>query len=172
MTWFPSWLDAAAIAPFRCIEEPLPAFWLGSVVLAGVCVMLGQLSLKVATAVNGRLMEGHVGDASRYQETSLSLLRAGHGDRFKGVNQLANEAFGKAFFLGVAWGAASLWPLFFAAAWLEMRFSGMRIPLGIGEITLSHVAPLLLAYVALRVIIGWMPHRLMSLWAQKPSEDG
>lgn len=33
------------------------------------------------------------------------------------MNKLANEAFGRGFFLKAAMGMASLWPAFLAAAW-------------------------------------------------------
>lgn len=169
---FPGWLDSMAIAPFRWIADPIAAFWVGSAVLALVCLVLGQVTTKLALWGNGALMRGHVRDASRYQKTSLDMIKAGQPGDYSGVNRLANEAFGKAFFLGVALGAAGLWPLFFAAAWMELRFSEVRIPVGIGAWNLAHVAPLLLTYAVMRVSFGLVGKRLCRMWQRRAPEVG
>jgi len=42
----------------------------------------------------------------------------------KAINRLANESFGRSFFLSAAMGMGALWPLFFAAGWLDLRYKG------------------------------------------------
>jgi hypothetical protein len=59
----------------------------------------------------------------------MNALKAGDKKSYKAINQLANEAYGKTFFLQVAMGAATLWPIPLALGWLQLRFSEVRFPL-------------------------------------------
>ena len=41
---------------------------------------------------------------------------------YKASNKLANDAFGKTFFMQIAMSSAFLWPIPFALAWMDYRF--------------------------------------------------
>ena len=71
----------------------------------------------------------------------------------KGINKLANEAYGKSFFLFIAMGMAALWPAFFAAAWLKLRFGHLVFPLPhwVGGIELNFLGPFIILYIAVRI---------------------
>jgi hypothetical protein len=88
-----------------------------------------------------------------YHEQSMKAKQAGDEKAFKGINKLANEAYGKSFFLLMAMGMAALWPAFFAVAWLEKRFGniGFMMPDWAGGVELSFTAPFILIYILLRV---------------------
>ncbi len=146
-------LDSIAILPFRLLAEPVTAFWLGSAILALVSLLLGQSTVKIAMYANGAFLNQHVQDARKFENTYLGMLKNGEArhDR-SGVNGLANEAFGKAFFMGISISAASLWPVFFAAGWIDSRFTGIRLPLTGFENGLSNVAPLVITYIALYIV--------------------
>ncbi|MGD8444092.1 MAG: hypothetical protein PVI94_11400, partial [Desulfobacterales bacterium] len=75
---------------------------------------------------------------------------------YKGINKLANEAYGKSFFLFMAMGMASLWPAFFAAAWLNSRFGDIVfvLPRWASGFELNFMAPFIILYIAARLLIA------------------
>jgi hypothetical protein len=143
--------EALAMAPFRWVEDPVKAFWLGSAVIAAVCVLVGQATSWVAWRLNGKHLGEHIQEARGYGKTSLRMLAAGQESHYPGVNRLANEAFGRAFFLSMAMNAAALWPVFLAAGWIAARFDGVRVPLGSSGFSLNPVAPLAVTYIGMRI---------------------
>lgn len=144
-------LHALLMMPFGWVQNPVGAFWVGSAVLAAACVLVGQATAWMASRWNARHLEGHVREARGYQKTSLGMLASGEPEHYAGVNRLANEAFGRAFFLGVAMNAAALWPVFLAAAWIDARFGGLRVPVGASGFSLNCVAPLAVTYIGMRI---------------------
>ena len=92
---------------------------------------------------------------------SIKAKQAGDEKAYKGINTLANEAFGKSFFLFMAMGMASLWPAFFAAAWLSERFNDIvfKLPGWAGGLELNFIAPFIILYIAARIIFTKLrPH--------------
>ena len=89
---------------------------------------------------------------------SMNALKAGDKAAYKAINSLANEAFGKSFFLQVAMASASLWPVPCALAWLQIRFSSIRFPLlfDLPLIGNSVGAPFIFIplYILARIIVG------------------
>lgn len=141
-------LDAALVAPFRWLEAPLPAYWLGSTLLGLLAAGVGRLCLGLARRVNRRALRRAEARAEHYGGRTTEALRQGDAAAYRALNRLGNEAFGRAFFLQLGTGVAALWPLPAAAAWLALRFEGLRLPLfGLGS-DLSYTAPLLLGFVA------------------------
>jgi hypothetical protein len=98
-----------------------------------------------------------------YHEQSMKAKQAGDETAYKGINKLANEAYGKSFFLLMAMGMAALWPAFFAVAWLEKRFGsiGFTMPEWAGGTELSFTAPFILIYILLRVAWAKVKKRIL-----------
>jgi hypothetical protein len=95
-------------------------------------------------------------ETAYYHEQSLKAKQAGDESAYAGINKLANEAYGKSFFLFLAMGMASIWPAFFAAAWLNLRFSELAffLPKWLGGLELSFLAPFVLLYLAVRILFS------------------
>ena len=114
-------IDPVLIAPYRFFDDPMLGWWVGTFVLALWAAFLGELTLAVAYRVN----RGPIARTSErtlyYHEQSLKAKQAKDEGAYKKINRLANEAYGKTFFLFIAMGMGSLWPAFFAAAWLNER---------------------------------------------------
>lgn len=142
-------VDPVLIAPYRWPADPMTGWWLGTALLCLWCTLVGEATMALVFRVNRRFVQRAAQDVSRLQEQSFKALEAGDKASYKGINKLANDAHGKAFFLQIAMGASSLWPAFFGAAWLMHRFSdlGVLIPL-----TPWAVGPLP-AYVALYLLV-------------------
>jgi hypothetical protein len=149
-------LDPFLIAPFRFFDDPILGWWLGTLVLAFWAVLIGELTVAAVFRINRTPVAKQWEETSYYHEQSLKAKQAGDEAAYKKINKLANEAYGKSFFLFIAMGMASLWPAFFAASWLNMRFGEIAIflPKWMGGVELSFLAPFVLLYLAVRIIFS------------------
>ena len=97
--------------------------------LALWATLLGRLTMALVMRVNLRHVQEGLAETSLRHTQSMNALKAGDKASYKAINNLANEAYGKTFFLQVAMAAASLWPIPLALGWLQLRFSDVRFPL-------------------------------------------
>ena len=104
-------------------------WWLGTFMLALWATLLGRLTMALVMRVNLRHVQEGLAETSLRHTQSMNALKAGDKASYKAINNLANEAYGKTFFLQVAMAAASLWPIPLALGWLQLRFSDVRFPL-------------------------------------------
>ncbi len=125
-------IDALLIVPYRWPGHPLIGWWLGTSLLAVWTVLFGRLTMALVFRVNRVYIKETVDEVSLRHHQSMNALKAGDRAAYRGINRLANEAFGKSFFMQIAMAAASLWPIPVALAWLHMRFSAVDFPLPVG----------------------------------------
>jgi hypothetical protein len=154
-------IDGVLIAPYRWVPDPVAGWFIGTLVLAAWAVLLGELSLALAYRGNRVRVTELLERTRYYHEQSLKARGAGAQRSYRGINRLANEAYGKSFFLLLAMGMGSLWPVFLAMAWMEQRFADLsfRLPDWIGGLEVGFVVPFLGLYVLARVAFS----RLKSL---------
>ena len=153
-----AWLDELLIAPYRWPDDPITGLWLGTAVLALWAVLAGSLTMKLVYRVNRRHVTATGDEVAKMHEASMNALRGGDKEAWRGINRLGNEAFGKAFFLNIAMGASSLWPAFFAAAWLRMRFENVPFLTPFGEI--NYAAGFIILYIVTRVLLSSIAKRI------------
>jgi hypothetical protein len=156
INWFLNTIDPVLISPYRWFENPLLGWWAGTFVLALWAALLGELTLAIAYRINRSHIAKNMEKTQYYHERSLNAKASGDEAAYKGINRLANEAFGKSFFLFMAMGMASLWPAFFAAAWLNERFADIvfALPRWAGGFELNFIAPFIILYIVARVLLG------------------
>ena len=124
-----NWIDSALIFFYRLPEVPIAGYLLGTFVLALCCVVIGQLTISVAFLMNRRRIDADNSNMVRMQNLSIKALASKDKGAYKAFNKEANEAFGKVFFMQIALAAASLWPVPFALAWMQTRFSEVEFAL-------------------------------------------
>ncbi len=156
------WLDAVLIWPYRLPESGPAGFWLGTMILSLWAALLGQATFVLARRLNQKTLDQKNRAMLENQRRSLNALKSGDKKAYKGINALANDAFGEAFFMSVALGAASLWPLAVAAAWLEERFADVMIPLPLVGWKVNYLGGLILCYLVVRVGLG-----LLRVWIKR-----
>ena len=156
INWFLNTIDPVLISPYRWFENPMLGWWVGTFVLAFWATLLGELTLAVAYHINRSHIAKNWEQTEFYHQRSLNAKAAGDEAAYKGINKLANEAFGKSFFLFMAMGMASLWPAFFAAAWLNLRFADIvfTLPRWAGGFELNFIAPFIILYIAARILFA------------------
>ena len=171
-----SYIDPFLIAPYRWFENPDVSWCMGTFCLAFWAGIIGELTLAVAYRLNRHQVNQNDDQTLYYHQNSLAAKKAGDEAAYKGINDLANEAFGKAFFLLAAMGMASLWPAFFAAAWLDLRFGELSftLPQWAGGLQLNIIAPFIVFYILARVLISkvkriyFAPYRKTDASAARP----
>jgi hypothetical protein len=154
--WIINHIDPLLIWPYRWLDNPTLSWPLGTFCLALWAGIIGELTLALAYRLNHRQVSLNDAQTQYYHHQSLAAKKAGDETAYKGINDLANEAFGKAFFLLAAMGMASLWPAFFAAAWLDLRFGELSfaMPHWAGGLQLTVIAPFIVFYIIARVLIS------------------
>lgn len=145
-------IDPLLIAPYRLFSHSVLAWWFGTFVLAVWCLILGELTLSLARHLNREPILRHGSEAKKYQESSFNALKAGDKKTYRAINRLANESFGRSFFLSAAMGMGALWPLFFAAGWLDLRYKDVKISLLGLPFSVNWVVGFLCCYVGARAL--------------------
>jgi hypothetical protein len=84
----------------------------------------------------------------------MNALKAGDKEVYTGANKLANDAFGRSFFLQLAMGMASLWPAFLGAAWLQARFQGVPVPVPFSDLQINWLPPYVVMYIVIRIAMS------------------
>lgn len=122
-------LDPYLIWLYRITGYAFVDFLVGTFVLGMVATVIGEFTIFLVYLLNRTYIRETTDEVLRYHDLAAKAASAGEGKVCRMCNDLANDAFGKSFFIQVALGSASLWPAFFAMAWMEGRFRGVEFPL-------------------------------------------
>lgn len=117
-----AFLNTAFIWAFRLVPDPRAGFFLGSVYVALCAVIVGDVAMSLAYRVNRKAHLVHQREMLRHNDMSFQALACKDKKAYKACNSLANEAFGRNFFLGATLFCASIWPVALALGWMDQRF--------------------------------------------------
>lgn len=158
MDWWND-LDGLLITLYRMTGWAVPDYFIGTFLLAMITVIIGDFTASLVyranqgyyKRLNARLVELH--------ETSMVALRLKDKPSYQAVNREANDTFGLLFFSMFGLSASYLWPVFFALAWMQTRFSGISFPLFIKGWTTGYFFTFLVLYLLARFIfVALKPH--------------
>lgn len=162
-------IDPFLIAPYRWFASSELSFWIGTAVLAIVCLVVGELALTLVYMTNRTYYAGLNKKMVRMHNVSIQAICSKDKAIFKAANTWANEYFGKVFFSQAALFGVSIWGLPFAMGWLQTRFEGITIysipyfgqPLGYTFVMLT-------CYIALRFGLSKIRSRIPVLsWLER-----
>lgn len=163
--------DAFLIWFYRLPGEPVSGFYFGTLVLALLCLVLGEATSALVYRVNRGHYENQNSEMVRMHNLSVKAALAKDKESFKASNLWANEYFGKAFFAGAALFAVSIWPLPFALGWLGARFADVGIPVPLTGLAAGHASVFIGMYVVLRVGLSRVKKRLPVFQKAAPGSD-
>jgi hypothetical protein len=135
-------------------------YYVGTFLLAMLAVVIGEFTISLVYRINKSHYEKLETRISDLNELSRKALEAGDEKSYKACNKEANEAFGRSFFNKFGLSAASLWPCFFALAWMQRHFSGFVIPLPFVGLEVGYFPTFVASYIAARIFFGKIRHRL------------
>jgi hypothetical protein len=165
MDWLLLKIDPVLIQPFRWLDNPTLSWWLGTFFAALWAAVIGEITMAIVNRVNRSAVKETSNEMVMYRDQSMNALKSGDKKAYKQINKLANEAYGKTFFLTLAMGMASIWPVFLAAAWFQERFGDIRFPFPYLEDGLNFVPFLLVCYIVARIIVGKIKKALIQVAA-------
>ncbi|MCP4665013.1 MAG: hypothetical protein GY849_01500 [Deltaproteobacteria bacterium] len=160
ISWIMKGIDSFLIAPYRWPGDPVVGWWLGTLLIAMWCTLLGEMTLALAYRANRRRMEAVSQEMVERHNQSLNALKSGNKPAYKAINRLANEAFGRSFFLQMAFACSSLWPVPFALGWMQTRFSDVDFPLLIDDMTVGYAFVFIPLYVLVRIFFNKIKSRI------------
>jgi uncharacterized membrane protein (DUF106 family) len=151
-------IDNILMPFFRFPNEPLTGYYLGTIVLCLVCVVIGEYSISIAFKLNKDKITRDNREINHFQDLSIRALKAGDKAAYKACNSIANDAFGKSFFSQITLSAASLWPLFIGLGWMQYRFSEVEftLPFSIFGVqhTFGYFLTFVICYIVTRMVFG------------------
>lgn len=157
------YLDAVLIAPYRITEIPIVGFYIGTFVLCMWCIVVGEITFRTAARANRNHLNKIRSQAVKMHNLSIKAIAVKDKESYRSCNSEANDAFSKYFFNMITQGAALLWPVPFALAWMGTRFSEVSFELPfslpiIGDTLGFAVVPVNM-YILCRIIWGKVkPH--------------
>lgn len=164
--WLILTMDPFLIAPYRWIDNSLVGWWVGTFILAFWASLLGEFTLALAYKINHNTVTDRLEKTSSFHHRSFNALKSGDKKAYKAINRLANEEFGKSFFLLVAMGMSSLWPAFLAAAWLQERFGEIRFAFPFVKDGLNFVPYFIICYILARLVLIQIKRRIKTTGKQ------
>jgi len=153
-------LDPYLIRFFRITGYPWADFLIGTLVLALLAVIIGEITISLAFLAVKKRSDRVTEESRRYQNLSMDALKAGDKQAYAAANKMANDAFGHSFFMQIALSAAFLWPIFFALAWMEYRFAGLEFSIPFTGYSLGYIGVFILLYVPACFAFKKVKHRL------------
>ena len=153
-------LDPYLIWFYRLTGHALPDFFIGTFVLAVIVLVLGEFSISLAFLANKRHIDQFTREVVKYQNISVDALKAGDEQAYAAANKLANDAFGKSFFMQIALSAAFLWPICFALAWMQYRFLEVEFPLPVIGYSLNYIGVFIIIYAVTYLLFKRVKYKL------------
>jgi hypothetical protein len=153
-------VDPFLIWSYRLTGYALVDFLLGTFVLAWIALLIGEVTISAVFLVCRQRIDATTHEARRYQDLSMEALSAGDKQAYQAANKMANEAFGKSFFMQIALSAARLWPVFLAVAWMGNRFAEVEFPLLFSDYSIGFVGVFIPLYAAACLIFKRIKYKL------------
>ncbi len=139
--------DSFFIWFYRLTGYALIDFFIGTFSLAFIAVVIGEFSISFAFLWTRRSVEQVQDQMVNYQNLSIDALAAKDKESYSAANKLANDAFGKTFFMQIGLSSARVWPAFLAIAWMNTRFYDVDFEVPLIGRTVGFIPIFILLYV-------------------------
>lgn len=154
-------IDGWLIFFYRITGIAMLDYLIGTLVLAMITVVLGELTVSLAMKFNQDHVARLTSETDRMEAMSLAAYSEGKMEQYKALNQEATDKWARQFFTMMGYSMGIFWPLPFALGWMQTRFQDVSFPVvfplslvfhnGVGY--LFTFIPL---YIAARIIFKYM----------------
>lgn len=153
--------DSFLITFYRISGFGLIDYFIGTTILAFLCIVIGELSISLAIRFNKRYLDSMSREMKEKEKLSMAAYRAGDKDGYKSFNKQATDVWGKHFFTMVAYSAGILWPIPFALGWMQTRFSEVQFALAfplslIFGKSVGYIFTFIPIYILCRILFKYM----------------
>jgi hypothetical protein len=152
------------IAFYRITGYSLLDYFIGTMFLGLLCVVVGEVSVSLAIRFNKHYLDSMSREMNEKERLAMAAYQAGNKDGYKALNKEATDVWGKHFFTMVAYSAGILWPIPFALGWMQTRFSGVEFDLAfplslIFGKSVGYIFTFIPIYILCRILFKYMrPH--------------
>jgi hypothetical protein len=153
-------IDPFLIWFYRITGYTFVDFLIGTFVLAFITLVIGEFCISIVFLVSRKHIDSASDEVVRYQNLSVDAVSAGDKAAYKAANKLANDAFGRTFFMQIAFSAAFLWPIFFSLTWMGYRFSDVEFPFMFFDYTVGYTCIFIPLYIGCYIIFKQIKGRL------------
>jgi len=153
-------IDPCLIFFYRITGYGFVDFLIGTFALAFIALILGELTISWAFLLSRKYIEKITSEVTRYQNLSEGALAVGDQKAYAASNKLANDAFGRTFFMQIALSAAFLWPIFFALDWMGHRFSGVEFRIVFTDYSVGYICVFIALYAAAYILFKRVKYKL------------
>jgi len=153
-------LDPFLIVLYRLTGNPMADYFLGTFLLALLAVVVGEFTISIVFKVNKAHLDRLNVRVEKMKRLSSEALAIGDQEGYKACNKEGNDAFGQLFFNKFGLSAASLWPIFFALAWMQERFAEIGLPLPWIGWEINYFIFFLMCYILARILFGRIKRKL------------
>jgi hypothetical protein len=154
------WLDPGLIWFYRITGYAYVDFFFGTFILALAAVIIGEFTISLAFLANRRAIDKTTGEVVRYNNLSVDAVIAKNKNAYTASNKLANDAFGRSFFMQIALSTAFLWPIPFALGWMQYRFFDVEFRLPGTEVSVGYIAVFILLYITAYLLFRRVKYRV------------
>jgi hypothetical protein len=157
-------VDSFLIAFYRITGDSLVNYFIGTMVLAFICVVVGELSVSLAIRFNKRYLDAMSREMKEKETLALQARVAGDKAGYKALNKEATDVWGKHFFTMAAYSAGIFWPIPIALGWMQTRFAGVEFTLAfplslIFGKSVGYIFTFIPLYILCRILFKYMrPH--------------
>jgi hypothetical protein len=144
--------DIVLISFYQVTGNPVVDYFIGTFLLALLSVLVGQATLAVVFRANRSHLEDLDGRIATLNRLTASAMKMGDKSSYKSINKEANDTYGHVFFNRFGLSAASLWPVFFALAWMQERFLDITVPVPWLGLEANYFVVFLLLYIAATIL--------------------
>ena len=153
-------LDPILIIFYRLTGHPLVDYYLGTFLLALLTVLVGELTISIVFRINKAHLDKLNARVEKMKRLSEEALNLADEKAYRAINKEGNDAFGHLFFNKFGLSAASLWPIFFALAWMQERFAEIALPIPWIGWEINYFFFFLLCYILARIFFGRVKRHL------------
>jgi hypothetical protein len=155
-------VDPYMIWFYRLTGYAFVDFILGTLAVAWIALLVGELTASIVFLAGRRRVDAATSEARRYQDLSMEALSAGDKEAYRAANKMANDAFGRSFFMQIALSAAYLWPAFLALDWMSLRFAEVEFPLLFSNRSIGFIGVFIVMYVTAYIMLKVIKRKVPS----------
>jgi hypothetical protein len=144
--------DTVLISFYQVTGNPLWDYFIGTFLLALLSVLVGQATLFLVFRANRSHIEGLDARMETLNRLTSSAMEMGDKSSYRSLNKEANDTYGHVFFNRFGLSAASLWPVFFALAWMQERFIDIAVPIPWLGLKANYFVVFLFSYIATTIL--------------------
>ncbi len=165
------WLDSLLLPLYKITGDPATAFYVGTFLLALIAAVIGEITIVGLYLSNSAAFQRLHTELSKTHILSIDAIERNDKIAYETHHRRANTAFTKTVALQMALTLGSLWPVFFAAAFLNTEFGDVQYPLFGLNVHIHYIFIFFIFYGLARLVLHPAKYLIPGMHRLKDSLD-